>query len=278
MSAQTTTRPGSGGSGARAGRYQTRRAWRREAEKCSSGTASARGPRRITGDAGERTLAAQLAEPRTHRAAAPSGARQPAPEIGIADPSDERLQFGAAFIWAPRGAAVASKPRTKDRAGTRSFSFCGRALEAVHDRACTSPAGDAVRRSRMSSLGRCAAQRCPERADHGRGLPTGRAGAVFPISAAALPHIFPISMRNLEKSPAQRCPAVTARFRLQCGAIPALSGNVRRCPGRDRDGGNRFESRDCPARTRFSGRASPEVPQKHHRSSGRVPHMLGACA
>jgi hypothetical protein len=28
-----------------------------------------------------------------------------------------------------------------------------------------------------------------------------------------------------------------------------------------------------PCWTRFSGRASPEVPQKHHRSSGRFPHM-----
>ena len=41
-------------------------------------------------------------------------------------------------------------------------------------------------------------------------------------------------------------------------------------------GGNRFDSLVWPARTRFFGRASPEIPHKHHRSSGRFPHMRGA--
>ena len=64
-SAHTMRRPGSGGSGSRAGRYQRRRATARPGEeRCSSGTASARAhASRAGANAGEQTLAAQLAEP-----------------------------------------------------------------------------------------------------------------------------------------------------------------------------------------------------------------------
>ena len=46
-----------------------------------------------------------------------------------------------------------------------------------------------------------------------------------------------------------------------------------RDPPRILGGGNRFDSQVWPAKKRFFGRASPEVPQKHHRSSGRFPHI-----
>ena len=46
----------------------------------------------------------------------------PTPETGVEDPSDERLQFGKASMWAPRGAGVACKPHGRP-GGTRSFSF-----------------------------------------------------------------------------------------------------------------------------------------------------------
>ena len=71
---------------------------RREEEECSSGTASARAhTSRATGNAGERTLAAQLAEPGTRSRQRAQAHDDPTPEIGIADPSAERLQFGEAL-------------------------------------------------------------------------------------------------------------------------------------------------------------------------------------
>jgi hypothetical protein len=75
------------------------------------------------GGAGERTLAAQLAEPTAPAAGRAQAHDDPTPEPGAVVPSAKRLQFGEAFMWAPHGAGVARKPPTEDRAPTRSFSF-----------------------------------------------------------------------------------------------------------------------------------------------------------
>ena len=65
--------------GVAAGLYQTRRASRREAEKCSSGTASARAHARAP-RATPASGRSRRSWPNPHaRAAAPSGARRPAP-------------------------------------------------------------------------------------------------------------------------------------------------------------------------------------------------------
>ena len=53
----------------------------------------------------------------THSPQRAQARNDPPRELGIADPSDERLQFGTAFMWAPHGAVVAEKPPAEDRAG-----------------------------------------------------------------------------------------------------------------------------------------------------------------
>ena len=111
--ARGTSRPGSCGIGAFAGRYQRRRD-RREGEVRSSGTASARGRQNQTRTgASERTLAAQLEHPIAAAHGRHGAHDDPSPGCGVGLASARRLQLDHAFMWAPRGAGVASKPQWK---------------------------------------------------------------------------------------------------------------------------------------------------------------------
>src|SRR3954452_16390980 len=103
----TTNRPGSGGNGSIAGRYQRRDAPRDEATDArSSGTANARRHHGSTKHcAHEQTLAAQLEKPSTQ---GPGGLRAhgvATRQEGVGDPSDMRLELKDAFMKAlPCGA------------------------------------------------------------------------------------------------------------------------------------------------------------------------------
>ena len=103
-------RPGSGGSGSRAGRYQRRRATaRRDEERCSSGTASARAhASRAGANAGEQTLAAQLTEPAAGRCGRLQAQQDLPPNQGLRIRPQSGYSSGT-HMWAPRGAGVASK-------------------------------------------------------------------------------------------------------------------------------------------------------------------------
>jgi hypothetical protein len=79
--------------------------------------------------------------------------------------------------------------------------------------------------------------------------------------------------RRASKTPANDDPACPAVSGARAPFLPALAAKRRRPPPVLLDGGDRFDSPLLPAKPPLLRPASPEVPHKHHGTTGRFPHI-----
>src|SRR5215211_1520451 len=115
----TTSRPGSDGSGSRAGRYQQRRNQeKKSAPAAPPAPERTRRMRRATPASGRSRRSWPNPPLTRERVFRRTTTRPPKQGLSFRPPSGyssvRRLQFGEAFMWASRGAGVAGRPPTKD--------------------------------------------------------------------------------------------------------------------------------------------------------------------